>query len=107
MDEYIVIFCTVPSKDVGNKIGSALVDKKVAACVNIVPGLTSIYEWKGKVCNDEECLLIVKSRKALFERIKKEILQLHPYELPEVISLQITDGLEPYLGWIAENTKGI
>ena len=106
MDEYIVIFCTVPSKDVGSRIGGALVDKKVAACVNIVPGLTSIYEWKGKVCNDEECLLVIKSRKALFERIKKEILQLHPYELPEIISLQITDGLEQYLSWIAENTKG-
>ncbi|MCU0822992.1 MAG: divalent-cation tolerance protein CutA [Spirochaetes bacterium] len=107
MDEFIVIFCTVPSKDVGGKIGGELVNKKVAACVNIVPGLTSIYEWKGNVCNDEECLLIIKTRKALFERIKKEIVALHPYELPEIIALQITDGLEPYLGWISGNTKGI
>jgi periplasmic divalent cation tolerance protein len=106
MNEYIVIFCTVPSKDAGSKIGNALVENKAAACVNIVPGLTSIYEWKGKLCNDEECLLIIKTRKGLFERIKKEIITLHPYELPEIISLQITDGLEPYLSWINENTKG-
>ena len=106
MNEYIVIFCTVPSKDDGSRIGNALVKNKLAACVNIIGGLTSIYEWKGELCNDEECQMIIKSRKEKFKAIKKEIVSLHPYELPEIISLPIIDGLEPYLDWIKENTGG-
>ena len=104
MDDYNVIFCTVPSKDDGKKIGNILVKERLAACVNIVNGLTSIYEWKGELCDDSECLMIIKSRKVLFENIKKRIVENHPYELPEIISLSIDDGLEPYLDWISENT---
>ena len=104
MNDYKVIFCTVPSKDDGKKIGNILVKERLAACVNIVSGITSIYEWKGELCDDSECLMIIKSRKELFENIKKRIVGNHPYELPEIISLSIDDGLEPYLNWISENT---
>ncbi len=106
MDEFIVIFSTISSKEDALKIANALVEKKLAACMNIIGGVISIYEWKGEVCNDEECLMIIKSRRTLFDRIKKEIVALHPYELPEIISIPIDDGLEPYLGWIKENTSG-
>lgn len=105
MSDYNVIFCTVPSKDDGKKIGNNLVKNRLAACVNIISGLTSIYEWKGELCEDSECLLIIKSRQELFEKIKEEIFSNHPYELPEIVSLPINDGLEPYLDWIKENTK--
>ncbi len=104
MDDYNVIFCTVPSQEDGKKIGNILVKERLAACVNIVSGITSIYEWKGELCDDSEFLMIIKSRKGLFENIKKRIVENHPYELPEIISLSIDDGLEPYLDWISENT---
>ena len=104
MSDFIVILCTVSSKDEANKIAGSLVQKGLAACANIIDGISSIYEWKGEICKDEENLMIIKSRRSLLEEIKKEILSLHSYELPEIVSLPITDGLEPYLDWIKENT---
>lgn len=104
MNEYIVIFCTVPSREEGSRIGGALVRKRLAACVNIVPGLTSIYEWKGEICEDGECLLLIKTGKNIFDSVVTEITALHPYECPEIISLPISDGLKSYLDWISENT---
>lgn len=77
----------------------------MAACVNIIEGVTSIYEWKNELCSENECLMIIKSRKALFNKLKKEIAGLHPYDVPEIISLDITDGLESYLNWMRKNTK--
>lgn len=85
-------------------IGEDLVSGRYAACVNIVPGITSIYHWKGDLCRDNEFLLIIKSRQALFEIIRDRILTLHPYEVPEIISSRISGGSEKYLNWIAENT---
>jgi periplasmic divalent cation tolerance protein len=105
MNELIVIFCTVPSKDEATKIAKELILKKLAACVNIIEGLTSIYEWKNELCIESECLMIIKSRQSLFNEIKREILSLHPYEVPEIISLPISDGLDSYLSWVHKNTK--
>jgi periplasmic divalent cation tolerance protein len=105
MNEFIVIFCTISSKNDAKKIAQELVQKKLAACVNIIEGLTSVYEWKNELCTENECLMIIKSKRALFEEIKKEIVSLHPYEVPEIISLPITDGLDTYLNWISKNTK--
>ena len=103
--KHIVIYCTVPSKDVGKNIANHLVKNDLAACVNIVPGITSIYFWEGKECEDEELLLIIKSKDSLFDKIKESILSIHPYDVPEIISLQIKDGNNPYLDWINDNTK--
>ncbi len=72
MNEFIVIFCTISSKDEAKKIAQELVQKKLAACVNIIEGLTSVYEWKNELCTENECLMIIKSRKSLFEEIKNE-----------------------------------
>lgn len=105
MDACIVIFCTVPSRDIGLNIADDLVQGEYAACVNIVPGLTSIYRWKGALCSDEELLLVIKTRKALFESVRDRILALHPYEVPEIISCDITQGSEPYLAWITDSTR--
>lgn len=105
INKFIVIFCTISSKDNGKKIAEGLVKKKLAACVNIIEGVTSIYEWKNELCTENECLMIIKSRKALFNKLKKEIAGLHPYDVPEIISLDITDGLESYLNWMRKNTK--
>ena len=105
MSEFIVILCTVPSRDDSVAIAKRLVEEGLAACVNINSGVSSIYKWKGDICNDEEYLLFIKSRKALFDKISAEIVSLHPYDLPEIISLPITDALKPYLNWIEENTQ--
>ncbi|MFH0975608.1 MAG: divalent-cation tolerance protein CutA [Spirochaetota bacterium] len=105
MTEFILILCTISSKTEAKKIANELVQKKLAACVNIIEGLTSIYEWKGKLCDESECLMIIKSKESLFDSIKKEIVSLHPYEVPEIFSFNISDGLESYLNWICENTK--
>jgi periplasmic divalent cation tolerance protein len=105
MSEFIVILSTISSKDEAGKIAKELVQKKLAACVNIIEGLTSVYEWDNEICIENECLMIIKSRKELFDELKKEIISLHLYEVPEIISLPVTDGLESYLNWISKNTK--
>jgi periplasmic divalent cation tolerance protein len=103
---YIIILITVPSKEVGEEIAQKLLEDKLAACVNILPAIDSHYIWKGEICNDEELLLIVKSR---FELFKTEIIpavkSLHPYEVPEIIALPIIAGNLEYLDWIWEVTK--
>ena len=85
-------------------IAEDLVSGRYAACVNILPGITSIYNWKDEVHRDSESLLIIKSRKALFNVIRDRIMALHPYEVPEIISCSISEANEKYLNWIAENT---
>jgi periplasmic divalent cation tolerance protein len=105
MGEKIVVFCTVPSKEVASAIADALVPSGRAACVNIISGIESVYTWKGEVCRDAESLLIIKSRRDLFETIRQTIISIHPYEVPEIISLSIAEGHDPYLTWIEETTR--
>ena len=105
--KHIIIFSTVPSLSEANKIAKALVGKKLVACANIVPKIRSIYRWKGKIYNETEVLMIMKSRKALFPKIKKELKKLHSYECPELISLNIDDGLKDYLRWIEESCMSL
>jgi len=102
---FIVILVTASSFKEAGKISTSLVKKKFAACCNIVRGVTSIYEWKGKVEKSEESLLIIKTRQELFEEVKEDILKNHSCDLPEIISLPITDGLEGYLNWIGDRTE--
>lgn len=100
-----IVFITVPTKEVGKQIATALVQKKLAACVNILPGVNSIYAWEGKVQDEEEVLLIVKSRSDLFEdRLIPAVKALHPYEVPEIIAVPILAGLKKYLDWIDGST---
>jgi len=103
--EYCVIFCTVPNKEVGLDIATTLVSSQLAACVNIVPGLTSIYTWKGELCNDQELLLIIKTKNNLFANVEEAIKKIHPYEVAEIISLPVISGSHDYLQWIETVTK--
>ncbi len=104
MERCIIVFCTVPSPDVGIKIAEDLVSKEYAACVNIIPGLMSVYRWKGNVCRDNELLLVIKSRGSLFDAISSRIKAMHPYEVPEIICYDISGGSEPYMEWLLRNT---
>ncbi len=105
MQEYLMVFSTVGSEEEGVKIAKDLVRAKLAACVNIVPKLRSIYRWKGKIYDDPEILLIIKTRKDLFEKLKDKVIKLHSYEVAEVIAIPILFGSEPYLKWLLEVTQ--
>jgi periplasmic divalent cation tolerance protein len=103
--ELCVILITVPTAEVGERLARALVEERLAACVNRVPGLTSIYRWQGKVERDPEELLIVKTRQELVPDVTARVKVLHPYQVPEVIALPIKAGLTDYLEWVADETR--
>lgn len=102
----IIVLCTTPDYDCAKKIAQILVEKKLAACCNIIPGLTSVYSWKNKIQEDIESLLLIKSAKQKFELLKEEILLVHPYDLPEIISLDVSEGHKKYLEWVFSSVKG-
>ena len=102
MTEYCVIYCTVSSTEEGKQLSDALVQKDLAACVNMVGPVRSLYKWEGKTCDDEEYLLIIKSRTTLFERIRKEVRSLHSYDVPEIIGLPVINGDKEYVNWMNE-----
>lgn len=101
----LLVFCTCPDEAVAGHIAHALVEERLAACVNRVPGITSTYRWKGDVCRDSECLLLIKTTVERFAALRERIVALHPYELPEVIAVDVVRGLPPYLAWIAAETQ--
>ncbi|UCF69149.1 MAG: divalent-cation tolerance protein CutA [Acidobacteriota bacterium] len=101
----VVVFCTVPDLDVGRKIARLLVERRLAACVNIVPGLTSIYRWQGEIQDDAEVLLVIKARRVMFDELAAVIAAEHPYEVPEVLALKAVECHEPYAEWLAEVTE--
>ena len=103
-ESIVLLFCTCPDADVAQRIAHALVGERLAACVNIVPGLRSIYRWKGVIQDDNECLLLIKTRESRVVELTESIRSLHPHELPEVIAVPVVAGLAPYLDWIRDNT---
>ena len=102
--EEIVVFVTAPGEEEAVKIARALVEAKLAACVNIISNVHSIYTWQGNIEDDSELLLIIKTRKSLFDDLSAKVRDLHSYDLPEVIALPIVDGSKEYLKWIGEST---
>jgi periplasmic divalent cation tolerance protein len=102
---HLIVLITAPSADVGQHIANALVDQRLAACVNILSPIHSIYLWQGKKQNDEEVLLVVKTTQDLFfKRLVPAVQEIHPYDVPEIIALPIVFGSETYLNWIDEST---
>lgn len=104
-EEHLVVLSTCPNRDVAEEIAEALVEDGHAACVNIVPGLTSVYRWEGKVQHDRELLLVIKTTRAAMRRLEETILRLHPDELPEIVAVPITAGLNDYLHWVTLETN--
>ena len=101
---YIVVLVTAKDEAQANKIAEKLVAEKLAACANIVPGIQSIFHWKGKLDRAQEVLLILKSRRRHFPAIVKTVQALHSYDVPEVIALPIVEGNKDYLNWLTEST---
>ncbi len=98
--DFEIVLCTCPDKETAKKLACLLVEKKLAACVNILPGITSIYEWQGKIESTQEHLLLIKSSRDYYRLIESAIFSHHPYEIPEIIAVPIERGLPDYLDWI-------
>lgn len=101
----IMILCTCPDAAVAGRIAAALVEERLAACVNRLPHVASTYRWQGKVCRESEELLIIKTMRERFDAVRERIVELHPYELPEVVAVDIALGHAPYLAWIRAETR--
>lgn len=95
-----IILCTCPDKTTAEQIAHLLIDGNLAACVNIVPGIISIYKWQGKIESSDEHLLLIKSNDENYQAVETKIKAHHPYELPEIVAISITNGLPEYLNWI-------
>ena len=100
----LVILVTAVNQEEAVKIGEGMVNAKLAACANIIPGIHSIYRWKGKVVKAQEVLLILKSTKLRYRALEKAIKAMHTYETPEIIALPVKDGLDQYIGWVCSQT---
>jgi len=98
-----VAFVTTPDRESARKLARSIIDQKLAACVNIVPNIESIYMWEGKVTEDNEYLMMVKTRTNRIDELSKFVRENHPYSVAEVISLPIQNGNPPYLDWIAQS----
>lgn len=104
MKDVMVCLITAPEGEPASKIAKALVEERLAACVNIVPAIRSIYSWEGEICDDGEALLIVKTRRDLFERLDERLREVHPYDTPELLAVPVEKGAESYLSWVADVT---
>ncbi len=105
MESYVICFISVDTSENAVNIASILVHEKIVACVNILNEHRSIYWWKGKICDEKETLLIAKTRSSLFKKLQERVNQIHPYEVPEIIAVKISDGLPEYLEWINDSTE--
>jgi len=99
-----IVLTTAGSQEEARKIAHALVERRLAACVNIVPTVESIYRWQGKIETAEEWLLLIKTQAELFNRVSDAVKELHSYDLPECLMLEVAAGSPEYLEWIAKNT---
>lgn len=104
MTDAVVVLVTTPSAEKAVELARALVEERLAACGNVVPGLRSVYRWEGKVQEDAEALLVLKTTRPRFEALRERVLALHPYQVPEVIALPVEAGSAAYLAWIAGET---
>jgi periplasmic divalent cation tolerance protein len=101
----MIALCTCPDAAVAERIATTLVEEGLAACVNRLPAVTSTYRWQGKICHDDEHLLLIKTTHDRFVEVRDRIVALHPYELPEIVALEVSAGSAPYLAWIQAQTR--
>ncbi|HET7230846.1 MAG TPA: divalent-cation tolerance protein CutA [Longimicrobium sp.] len=99
-----VVLMTAPDADTAARVARALVDERLIACANVLPGATSIYRWEGAVHAEPECLVVMKTREALVPRLVERAAELHPYSVPELLALPVMDGLPAYCRWVMDET---
>lgn len=105
MTDALVVLVTTPTPERAAEIARAVVEERLAACGNVVPGLRSIYRWEGKLEDEPEALLVLKTTRDRFEALRDRVVALHPYQVPEVVALPVEAGSAPYLAWIAAETR--
>ena len=103
----IVVFVTCPTPVVARRLAQRLIERRLAACVNAVPAVESTFRWQGKIEYCRETLLIIKTSAARFERLRRAIKDLHPYDVPEIIALPVVAGYAPYLRWVMASSQAI
>ena len=104
MNEVRLVFCTFPDAAAARQIGTALIEKQLAACVSLIPGVESVYRWQGKVESASEVLAVFKTSTAVYPAFERELAGLHPYEVPEIIAVEPAAVAEQYVSWVLENT---
>jgi len=104
MDTILLVYCTAPDPDTARELARTLVEERLAACVNVVPGLRSLYRWQGRVHEDAETLLLTKTTAVRYPALQERLRALHPYELPEIVAVPVSAGLPAYLDWVAAQT---
>lgn len=103
ISNFLLVFCTCPDQDEARRIARSVIERRLAACVNILPAVESIFRWEGTIDSASESLLLIKTTAERFAELRDHIAELHSYDVPEVIALPLTAGFDPYLGWIKES----
>jgi periplasmic divalent cation tolerance protein len=103
--DFLVVLCTCPTREVASAIATAVLEERLAACVNQLPGIKSLYRWEGRIEDDEELLLLIKTTSQLFPALEEMIRDLHPYDVPEIIGLPLTVGSKDYFAWIRNSVR--
>jgi periplasmic divalent cation tolerance protein len=103
--DLVIVLTTVPAGDVGDRLARTLVEERLAACVNVLAPMRSAYRWRGIVESEAEQQLVIKTRRSLMPRLTARLTVLHPYELPEILMLDVAQGSEAYLAWVRESTS--
>lgn len=103
--DIIVVYCTVPKKKIANDITKVLMKHKLVACVSMVENVKSVFSWDGEICEEKEVLMMIKTRRANYGKVKLVIEDMHPYSVPEIIALPIVDCSEDYLKWLVKETE--
>ena len=106
MTDALVVLCTFPNDEKARQIGTHLVERQYAACINILPSVESIYQWEGKLCREQEVMAVIKTTRQAFPVLSRELATLHPYDEPEIVVLPVIDGSAGYLAWLTDQTRG-
>ena len=107
LPEALVVLCACPDGSVANRIARELVGARLAACVNQLPGMRSVYGWKGALVDEPEVLLAIKTVRTRYQELEMRLKALHPYEVPEIIAIPVLAGAAPYLAWLTEQTRSL
>lgn len=104
-EKYILVLCTINDSTAAKNLAHHLIKEQLVACVNILPQISSVYLWKNEIIEEEECLLVMKTLNAGYSTLEKRIQELHPYEVPEILSIDIQQGLPDYLQWLKDSIR--
>jgi periplasmic divalent cation tolerance protein len=104
-EQFIIVLTNMPERAAALRMAGALIERRLAACVNVIDGCTSVYRWQGETASAQELPMLIKTRVALFPEVEAVIRELHPYELPEIVAVPLTAGSADYLSWLADETR--